>query len=278
MFTKKQHRFIQLALLGITILSTHYVERVLAEQDVYVMGVFPHLPARTLEKVYAPIAADLSRAIGKKVKFRTTTTYKKFMKNVNAEIFDIAMMQPFDYTMAADQYGYLPLVARDEPLATIVIVSNHSPINELSQLQGKKIALPPASAAVSRLLIIHLKKMGINPAKNVSISHYRSHASCMKQVVIGAVDACGTAAPPMRLFSHRSKVKFKIIATTQIIPHALFTVHPRISNKDRQILSNTMLSWSKTRQGKKLLQRGKLKPFIAINDKDYDVVRQLHNP
>jgi phosphonate transport system substrate-binding protein len=44
-----------------------------AQRD-YVLGVFPYLPPRELERVFAPMAADLGRAIHRHVLLRSSST------------------------------------------------------------------------------------------------------------------------------------------------------------------------------------------------------------
>jgi hypothetical protein len=158
-----------------------------------ILGVFPHLPPSELEKVYAPIAARLSEALGRKVKFSSSSSYRKFMAKLDQQAFDIVMVQPFDYVHIADTFGYLPVATRDEPLATIVVVPESSPLTDLNSLKGRKVALPPKVAAVSRLLEAELKDHGLQPTKDVFLSYHRSHMSCLQQMVIGTVDACATA-------------------------------------------------------------------------------------
>jgi ABC-type phosphate/phosphonate transport system substrate-binding protein len=51
-------------------------------------------------------------------------------------------------------------------------------------------------------------------------------------------------------------------------------VHSRVNDADRNALLKRILSWSETEHGKKILQQGKFKPFKAINDSDYDIVRR----
>lgn len=240
------------------------------------LGVFPHLPPRELEKVYAPIAAKFSEVLGKKVHFRSSSSYKKFMKKLDKQAFDIVMVQPFDYVRIADKFGYLPIATRSEPLATIVVVPEDSKISDMASLKGKKVALPPSVAAVSLLLKAALKEQGMVPDQDIQLSHHRSHVSCMQQVVIGTVDACGTAAPALRFFADKMNTKLKVIAETRKIPHTLFAVHPKISETDREKILQALQALSKTEEGRKLLKRGKLKPFIPIKDSDYDVVRNFN--
>jgi len=246
-----------------------------AKKKNYVLGVFPHLPPRDLEEVYAPMAADLGKAIDRRIVLRSNTTFGRFMENLDKETFDIAFVQPFDYVRIADKFGYRPLAVRKEKLATIIVVKDDSKLKTLADVRGKTIALPPKVAAVSYLLKGHLQKMHIIPGKDVKLTHHRSHVSCMQQVLIGKADACGTAAPALRFFEHKMKVKMRVIGKTREIPHALFVVHPRVPAPEQKLLAKRILGWSETEDGKKILKKGKLSPFIKIKDEDYNIVREL---
>lgn len=241
----------------------------------YIMGVFPHLPPRELEKVFSPIADDLSGVIERKVVLRTNTTYERFSENLDAQIFDIAFVQPFDYVRAADNYGYLPLATRSQKLATIIVVKQDSTLTRLEDFRGKRIALPPVNAAVSHLIKAHLRQNGLKPGKDVQLSYHRSHISCMQQVLIGEAAACGTAAPARRFFEHKMDVTLKVVDRTSAIPHTLFTIHPRVPARERELIRQRILSWADSAAGREMLARGRLKPFVAVTDSEYDVVRAM---
>ncbi len=184
-------------------------------------------------------------------------------------------MQPFDYVRVADTFGYRPLATRTEKLAAIVVVKQGSPIKGVADLKGKRIALPPQTAAVTLLLRGHLRANGINPDKDVRLSHHRSHVSCMQKVVIGEADACGTAAPALRFFQEKMKTELIIVTRSREIPHTLFAIHPRVPKKDRDAIQARILGWGESKEGQEILARGQLKPFVPIKDADYDVVREM---
>ena len=262
-------------LLVVMLFGSMIVNSQAASKNEYVMGVFPHLPPRELEKVFSPMAADISKAIGKPVIFRTSSTYKKFMQELDKQVFDIAFVQPFDYIRIADKYGYRPLATRQETLAAIIVTKQDSPLKSIKDLTNKTISLPPKVAAVSHLIKDYLGHNNYTNGKNITVSHHRSHVSCMQQVLIGSADACGTAAPALRFFQHKMKVSLKIIAKSKSIPHTLFSIHPRIPKPERDIILQRILSWGKTAEGKKILARGRLKPLRPIKDSDYNIVRKM---
>ncbi len=246
-----------------------------AAENQYLLGVFPHLPSRELEAVFSPIAAEFGKAISKPVRFRSTSSYAKFIERIDEQLYDFAFMQPFDYVDAAKKYGYLPLATRDEPLSAIVAVRSDSPINSLEDLKGKIVALPPQTAAVSRLTKATFHDLGFAFDQDIRFSHTLSHSSCLQQVLIKLVDACGTAAPALRFFQKEMAQVMRIVGESKAIPHSLFVVHPRVPESERQKVLATILSWGNTEEGRKILQRGAFMPFKVISDQDYDVVRAM---
>lgn len=266
--------FVFTALVVITILTGQPADSRAASGE-YVLGVFPHLPPRDIEEVYAPIAKDLGQTIGKKVVLSSSTTFERFSENLDKQMFDIALVQPFDYVRIADRFGYRPLATRAEKLSAVLVVGRDSTVKGFNDLRGKHIALPDETAAVSMLALAHLRTLKLVPGRDVTVTYHRSHISCMQQVVIGEADACGTAAPAVRFFERKMNVKLKTVDQTREIPHALFAIHPRVPAAERDAILKRITSWNDTEEGRAILARGELKPFVAIQDADYNVVREF---
>jgi phosphonate transport system substrate-binding protein len=247
----------------------------LSNEDEYVLAVFPYLAPRQIENIYAPITAALSEALGRQVRLTSSLSYTKFVRSLNEESFDLVFVQPFDYVSIADAYGYQPLVTRDEPLPAILVVADNSPVKTLSDLRDKIIALPPEVAAVSRLVKDHLIKSGYADNLDNRLQYQKSHFACMHQVIVGKAQACGTAPPAVRFFRQKTDAKLRVISQTMAIPNSLFAAHPRVSPQERQKIVDTMMSWPGTAEGKKLLERAKVKAFVPIDDSAYDIVRAM---
>jgi len=241
----------------------------------YTMGVFPYLAPRELEKMYAPIAADYSKALATSVQFKTSSTYKGFMENLDKQQYDIVFVQPFDYVSIADKYGYVPLATRNKPLPAILVTLPGNGIKSIKDLRGKTIALPPPVSAISYLVKNYLMENGLNPETDVTIKHFRSHGSCMQKVLLKIAAVCGTAPPAVRFFQTKMNKKFNIIGKTKGIPNSIFAIHPRVPVAARQKLIAQIATWVKTAHGKKLLKGVKVQNFIPVLDSDYDVVRSM---
>ncbi len=240
----------------------------------YRFGVFPHYSIPRMEEIYAPIAASLGAAINRPVRFQTRSTFARFTADLFEGRYDIALVQPFDYVVAHDEYGYLPIARRGEPLSAVIMVHPDSAYQSLADLSHTTVALPPLTAAVSRLSLFALIGAGILPERDITINYQRNHEACLQQVLIGHASACGTAANPVRFFAAKMKTQLRRLHETGAIPHALFVVHRRVSGADRDRLKMAILNWPQSADGRNLLARGKFKRFVPAIDGEYEIVRR----
>jgi ABC-type phosphate/phosphonate transport system substrate-binding protein len=244
--------------------------------DGLLFGVFPHMPATRLLRVFSPIAEDFSRALGRPVRLRTRPHFTQFAAELQAETYDIAFIQPLDYVWLSEHHGYLPLARRNAPLQTVIIVNGDSPLKTLQDLKGRTLAQAAPRAAVTQIIAAALKAEGFDLEKDIRRSYSTNHFACIQKVLTGEADACGTA---LRALAHWRDVKpehdLRIIYRAPVMPHALFVVHPRVPEAQRRILLETILSWPSTETGREILSRGKLLPFTRATDADYDPVRRF---
>jgi phosphonate transport system substrate-binding protein len=242
----------------------------------YEFGVFPYLPVTTIHELYGPIATNFEAKLGRQVQLSSRARYATFGEELRKEIYDIAFVQPFDYVDAHDRYGYLPLARRPGDLEALIVVRGDSPLKTLKDLRGKNVANPPVDAAVSHLTSMALWGAGIHPDTGVRRIYGKNHFTCLQSVAIGAADACGVAEQPFRTLGKKTHAaaRLRILHKTVGIPHPLFVVHKRVSRKDRDALLNTIVEWSNTEEGKEILDRGQIGPFVAAQDADYEVIRR----
>ncbi len=245
-----------------------------AQRPVLTMGVFPHMPMNRLYQLYQPAALDISRAIGYDIRLMTRKNFAGFRQQIASAHYDIALIQPFDYPLAARR-GYLPLARRNVPLTAVIVVPRDSPITRLDQLRGKTLVNPPPSAAVTIMTRRALIRQGFRPGRDIRIIHTRNHFSCMQHILVGKADACGTARQAL---AHWQKFnlhkRLRIIFETKPVPHALFVVHRRVPATVRRKILAAIVSWPDRPEGRRILARGPLKAFTPAYDREYDIIRR----
>lgn len=232
-------------------------------------GVFPYLPPAQLEQLYAPVAADLSRAIHRPVQLRTRPNFRSFANEVRRQSYDLIFIQPLAYAQLASKHGYQALARPGRPLRAIIVVPEKSSITSLADLHGKEISAPPQLAAVSILGLQMLLDKGLQPGNDISLIHGKSHVACLRMTLIGKTSACITAAPPLSMFSKKSGIPFRVIARGNPVPASTFAVHRRVARSTRDTLLKQILHWGKTPSGQKLIHSLGFSPFIPSLDRDY---------
>lgn len=248
----------------------------------YVLGVFPFLPSANLEGIFAPIAAELSKALGKPVRLRLTSSYDTFVQALQDQTFDIVHIHPFDYVQFGRQKGYHPLVARSEDLFALFSVKSGSPIAKLSDLKGKRLGTPPATGAVTYLALDAIHKAGLTPGKNLSVRNFPNHLACLQQLQIGSVDSCATSSGTLKTFESQFGLPLKRIGHSISISHTLFAAHNQIPATDREIIKKTLLASSLSQVDPHLrqlfIETGNASTgnyFKAVSDKDYESSRRI---
>jgi phosphonate transport system substrate-binding protein len=247
------------------------------ERPPYILGVFPFIPAASIEGLFAPIAAELSAVVGRPVILRTTDSFDKFMSGLRRREYDIAFVQPFDYVDIAKPKGYLPLARRSEDLASALMTRAESPLRTIKDLRGKRLGMPPETAAVSILNRIALKKAGLAPGTDVTVEFFSSHQACLQQLLVGHVDACGISPTGARLVENQMGVRFRELGRSPAIPHTLFVAHGRIPARERQAMTGVLASTDLEKvpaQFRTLFVTDGRKPFRRADDREYDPVRR----
>lgn len=245
-------------------------------------GVFPYIPTRELEQMYAPTAARFSEILNVQVNLRTRPDLERFREQVRQQSYDIIFIQPFDYIRAAADNGYLPLaswVTTDNSggtgeLRAIFVVRADSTINTLNDLEGKRVATPGKDAAVSLLGRNTLSSFQLD--NKVKIHSTSNHIACIKQVLVKKAAACVTANTPLEMFQKQTGTQLRVLYETSSIPPPLYAVHKRVPEAQRERLKKEILSWSVDNADDKVyLHGGSWSHLHPASDRDYEPVRTI---
>jgi phosphonate transport system substrate-binding protein len=239
----------------------------------YRLGIFPYLAPRQTIVLYGPVASAMEQALDKRVKLESLPSFTDFTRALSTHTYDIALIQPFDYPEVVEKYGYLPLARLSVPLVTQLFVRADSQYQQLEDLRGTTIALPPVQSANARMTLRALLDNQLRPGRDVELRYFNSHDSCIQQVWIGKASACGTARPPINIFEARMQAKLRPIYDTPAVPHILFVAHPRVPEHDRQKLIELIVNWKHTEAGRLLLKNLGFPGFIPVTSGEYTVMR-----
>lgn len=231
----------------------------------YRLGVFPYLPALTIDRLYGPLAEELSFEIDRLIKVRTKSTFENFERAIEEQSYDILFVHPFFYVDAVDNHHYLPLARLDQPLRAVLVAPDDATTRALADLEGQTIGLPPKLAAVSTLIKSAMIDEGYRPGLDIGVRHFRNKASCLQATATGAVAACGLPAFVLDEVDTFDAHALRIIFEAPPVSHFAFAVHSRIPEADRERLRDFLLSLD----GGAIEGFGADKQFVRIEDGDY---------
>jgi ABC-type phosphate/phosphonate transport system substrate-binding protein len=241
-----------------------------AFKPAYRLGIFPYLPALTIDRLYGPLAESMSLQLDRLVRLRTKSTFENFEDAIASESYDILFVHPFFYVDAVDDYGYLPLARLDQQLNAVLVTAENSGARALAHLQGETIGLPPRLAAVSKLIKSALVDEGLRPGLDVGIRHFRNKVSCLQATNVGAVAACGV---PAFILAEPDVIEYRplqIIYEAPPVSHFAFAVHNRVPAEERSLLQQLILSLGEDNVD----GFGAKERFVLIDEQDYAGIRE----
>jgi len=246
--SKRQTRFpsrlfATLVIFGLFVLSPAASASDTEPKTAYRLGVFPYLPALTIDRLYGPMAEAFSLELDRLVKLRTKSTFESFADAIADQSYDILFVHPFFLVDAIDQHDYEPLVRLDRPLKATLVATDGNATMGIEDLVGTTIGLPPKLAAVSHLIKSALIDAGIRPGLDIGTRHYRNKASCVQAVHAGAIAACGLPAFVLSEVGSLSEHPLQVVFEAPPVNHFAFAVHSRVPEQERRQLKKLLLNW-----------------------------------
>jgi len=190
------------------------------------------------EKSFSPFVDMLSKSVGIPIEIKLFDAYESLVRALQSGELEIALLPPLAYVQAKAKMPCL------KPLRTIVVsghvmyrgyvlVRNDADIIKPKDLRGKRLALvEPWSSSGYLFPLAWLMRSNLHPTQDLgSIVLTNSHHECIKAVLDGRVDACGTfegAVQKARRDGLPTEM-LRVVGVTGRIPNDAVVVHPKVS-------------------------------------------------
>lgn len=237
------------------------------------VGIVPQQAASELARVWIPLLQEVGRRARVQLAFRTASDIPAFEDRVMKGEFDLAYMNPYHYTVFSRTPGYQAfLKEKDRKLVGIIVVPKDSPLQNLEQLQGKRVAFPaPAAFAASILPRAEFTRHQVE----IEARFVSSHDSVYKGVVSGLFEAGGGIQRTLEAMEPQVSSQLRVLSRTPAYtPHAL-ALHPRVSAELAERLRQAFISLDGDEAGRALLAPLSFKGLVAATDSEWDAVRAL---
>lgn len=240
----------------------------IAGDTVYTIGVVPQFDARRLQAIWRPILDELEQRTGKRFQLRGSPTIPEFERELMNGAFDFAYMNPFHAALASRDQGYVPMV-RDvgRTLQGVLVVREDSPVQEISDLDGKIIAFP-APNALGASLQMRTELHNIHGIR-IQPLYVKTHDSVYLNVFLGQTPAGGGVQKTLKRQRPEIREALRILYETRgVAPHPIM-VHSRIPKAMRRKVTEALLALGNKPDGKALLQKIPIKQVGPASISDY---------
>ena len=241
----------------------------------YVFGVHPFKNPAKLMKMFTPLREYLGNELGAKVTFRSAKNYDAALQALLAGEIDISYMGPSLIAAASKEHpGKVRIAAAilnaGKPTFKGVIVARQdSPINNLKDLAGKKIAFGDRKSTLSCYVPAHmLMEAGI--FDSLSYEFVGSHDNVALGVLKKKFDAGGLKPGVALKYVDKG---LKIIAESDLIYEHVVVVGPSVDDATFKKIQNALLNVKDPKVYTSI--KKSVTGFAVVQPSDYDNLAAL---
>ncbi|RDH82979.1 MAG: hypothetical protein DIZ80_12000 [endosymbiont of Galathealinum brachiosum] len=237
-------------------------------------GILPFVSAKQLVIRFTPMANYLSQHLNTQVRIETAPSFIEFgRRTVVNKRYDILFTAPHFYPHA-NEAGYQLIASVDSPgMKAVIVVPKQSPVKNINDLRGKRLATVDAKSLATLLIKKHLLKNKINPAKDLKIIFTPTHNASLLSSYHGITDASALMQPPYEAASKQVRDNMRIITTTERGPHIPISVGDRISDACADEISTLLLTMSSNIEGKQVLKHNRFSGFKKARISEYEKIK-----
>ena len=239
----------------------------------YTFSIGPQQAATKTALIWGPVMQYLEQRTGYQFQLVTARNGTVNAQGLDEGQYDFSYMNPYYYTVFHERQGYEALVrARDRVIKGIVVVPIDSPVQDIRELAGKKLAFPaPASFAASLLTQGNFAQQGI-PVTPVYVG---SHDSVYLNVAKGFFPAGGGILRTLKGMTPEIRDQLRVLwASPGYTPHAI-AVHPRVPLEVAEAVQQALMDLDSTEVGRSMLDKMNIKGFTKAENADWNDVRAL---
>lgn len=261
----------------------------------------PSQNAETLEAKAKPLEKLLKDKLGIDVKVTVSTSYNTVIEAMASKQVDVGFLPPNTYVLAHDQKKIDGKPAVDvllqaqrfaieegtgkelegklaDSYRSMFVVKKDSPIKELKDLKGKKIAWQGVTSSAGYVWpAAEMKKAGLDPEKDVTGIEVKGHDKGILAVLNGEVDAAAVfedARNTVKKDIPDIFDKTRVIHYTQGIPNDTIAVRSDMDQEWKKKVQDAFIAIGQNPDGKKIIYEVySHQGYVASDDKKFDIVR-----
>lgn len=228
-------------------------------------------PARTAQR-WNPIFNYLNQATGLAFRLKMGATVAETNAMMGRGEFDLAFT---NHNFRPEYDGTYKVIARwgGKPIFGVIAVPADSPIKNLKQLAGKKVAHPSKEAFVAYAVPrVTLSKAGVETVPVLA----GNQDGALAQLKAGQVDAAAVNSRFLTQYAAQQGLKYREIFVSEPFADLPVIAHPRLPKEQVETIRKALLAMKSDPKAASALEAAAFNGFEPATDKDYDNVRKIY--
>jgi len=160
-----------------------------------------------------------------------------------------------------------------EPIHGVIAVPTDSPIRELRQLAGRRVAFPSRDAfAAYAVPLLALKRAGVTMQEVLAANQ----EGALAQLKARRVDAAAVNSRFLAQYEEREAVQFRTIFVSEGYPDLAVIAHPRLPAAVVERVRGALIGMKSDPAAAPVLARARSQGFDLATDREYDGVRKVY--
>ncbi|MBN2070437.1 MAG: phosphate/phosphite/phosphonate ABC transporter substrate-binding protein [Candidatus Krumholzibacteriota bacterium] len=247
-----------------------------------VLGVHPYLSFKETRERFTPLARYLESELETEVVLQIGMDYEDHIRSIGDGKVDIAYIGPNSYIKLVDKFGRHPLLGAIETSGTDfftgrIIVREESPVKDISELKGKRIAFADRNSTMGYVVPLYLILQHLKRDDFMSNAVFAgSHVNVARGVLAGDFDA---GAVKEEVYLSLMGKSLRAIGTTPPIHEHLFIARKGLSPELISDLRDLLSTMKDTPRGVSVMTsiHGGMTDISGVDDSDYDELRAIIN-
>lgn len=242
--------------------------------------------------LYEPMVNQLKAATGKNVEFYLPTSYASVVEAMLGGFVDLGMHGPYSYVIAQERDPDLRVITtyakhkghfqEEGPGYKAVLVARaDSGLKSIEDLKGTVIGLTDPASTSGNLLprVSFTKVIGSDLEDYFSrVVYTGGHDLSAVAVIEGQVDAAFVATHRLDNVIDRDLAAMEdyvVLWSSPVIPQDPFVVNGNLCPEVIENIQKAFLTLGDSEEGRAYLANVNASKFVAMEDSDYDIIRDL---
>ena len=235
-----------------------------ADDTPLTVGILPYQGPQQLVSKFSPLRDYLQQASARKLTLVTAPSYPEFRARTKAGEYDIILTAPHFARVAELESGFKRIAVTRYRVHGAIFVAKDSPAQQLSDLIGKSLSIPPPAAMVHMLVIELARNNGLDLDRDFKLHTQESMHNSLFAAVRGDSDA--SVVDFASWDAYEQKNSLREIAKTAEVPGMIIMAHPRVPKAVIASMRKALFAYADTAEGKAYFAITKHGAWLPVDD------------